>query len=328
GTGCRSRPRCGRTGTPPGAPASFTGAVGSYEISASVDTNYVSSSDPVTLTVVLSGQGNLDALPEPAWPDMPAWRMFDNRAETATYISDDKLSGTRTYQRVLIPEITGFLDVPPIEYGYFDPTEERYVVVSTQPMTVTVSLGAEASASNFAGAPAKLDVNRAESDIRHIKTSQSSLDLRSAPLTSRRLYWALWVLPAALLVASASWRFRERLLPGRGAVDQATIARDTALATLHDARQSGSDPFTASGDALIAYISARIERPASGLTHHEVSTLLTQADISSSLVQEIDALLNLTQDGRYGPAQIGESAEPALDQAERLIDELEWEFEQ
>ncbi|MCH8310067.1 MAG: protein BatD, partial [Chloroflexi bacterium] len=178
---------------PTGPPASFTGAVGSYEISASVDTNDITSSDSVTLTIILSGQGNLDALPEPAWPDMPGWRIFDNRADTATYISDGKLSGTRTYQRVLIPEITGFLDVPPIEYGYFDPTEERYVVVSTQPMTVTVSLGAEASASNFAGAPAKLDVNRAESDIRHIKTSQSSLDLGSAPLTSRRLYWALWV---------------------------------------------------------------------------------------------------------------------------------------
>ena len=313
---------------PPGAPASFTGAVGSYEISASVDTNYVSSSDPVTLTVVLSGQGNLDALPEPAWPDMPAWRVFDNRAETATFISDDKLSGTRTYQRVLIPEFTGFLDVPPIEYAYFDPTEERYLVVSTEPITVTVSLDAAASANNFTSAPAKLDVNRVESDIRHIRASESSLDVRSAPLTSRRLYWALWALPATLLVASAAWGFRQRALSGHGAVDPATLARDAALTALHGARQSGSDPFVASGDALIAYISARINRPASGLTHHEVSALLTQADISSSLVQEIDALLNLTQDGRYSPAQMGESAEPVLDQAERLIDELEWEFEQ
>jgi len=161
---------------PPGAPASFTGAVGSYDISASVDTNDISSSDPVTLTISLSGQGNLDALPEPAWPEMPGWRVFDNRADTATFISDGKMNGTRTYQRVLIPEITGVLDVPAVEYAYFDPTEEYYVIVSTEPITVAVSLDTTSSANDFPNQTAKLDVNRVDSDIRHIKTSPSSLD--------------------------------------------------------------------------------------------------------------------------------------------------------
>ena len=245
-----------------------------------------------------------------------------------SYNSAGTLSGARTYQRVLFPETTGFVDIPLVEYAYFDPTQERYLTISTEPIAVTVSLDSTTSANDFPNAPSKLEVSRLDSDIRHIKTSPSSLNLKSEPLTSRQLFWALWALPAVLLVASTAWRFRERLQPGHSAIDPATLARNSALNTLHEARHSDSDHFAASGDALIGYLSARLDRPTSSLAHDRVSSLLGQADISSGLTQEVDALLNLTQDGRYGPAQLGDSVEPILDRTERLIDELEWEFDQ
>ncbi|MDP6452041.1 MAG: BatD family protein [SAR202 cluster bacterium] len=313
---------------PSGAPPAFTGAVGSYQISASVDTTDISSTEPVTLTINLTGRGNLEALPEPAWPDMPGWRIFDNQTNTDTFNVGGALGGSRTYQRVLIPETTGFLNVPAVEYAYFDLTEERYLTIATQPIAVTVSLDTTAAAIDFPNALSALAIDQAGSDIRHIKPSPSSLAFKSEPLTSRRLYWVLWALPAVLLIASIGWRFRERLGPVRGEVDQAVIARETALTTLHNAQQSGSNPFAASEETLVGYLSTRLDRPVSGLTHQEISSLLVQANISANLAQEIEILLDLNQDGQYGPAQLGDSVEPVLDQTERLIDELEWEFEQ
>ncbi len=313
---------------PLGAPQSFTGAVGSYDISASVDTNDISSSEPVILTISVSGKGNLDVLPEPGWPDMPGWRVFDNPPDTVTYTTSGEFGGKRTYHRVLIPETSGFLNIPVVEYAFFDPKEERYRTISTRPIAVTVSLDATAQANGFPNAPAKLVIEQVDSDIRHIKSAPSSLSVRAEPLTSRRLYWALWASPIVLLVASAGWRFKERLLLGRGEVDNAAFARNTALSMLQYAKQSDSDHFAASEGALIAYLTTRLDRPTYGLTHDEVSSLLTQANISPSLAQEVVSLLNLTQDGRFGPAQLGDSVEGVLDQTERLIDELEWEFEQ
>jgi hypothetical protein len=313
---------------PPGAPASFTGAVGSYEISASVDVTNISSSDPATLTVKLSGEGNVDALPEPIWPDMPGWRVFENRAETGSFSINDKVAGRRTYERVLIPEVSGVLNIPSIEYAYFDPAQERYLTILTDPITVNVTLDTSVTANNFKNIPSTPNISLIESDIRHIKAAPATLDAKRTPLTSQQRYWALWALPALLIFASAGWGFKKHLQRGQQYVDQTTIARDTALTAIHVARQSDSDPFTASGDVLVTYLSTRFDRPASGLTHNDISALLTQADISSGLVQEVDALLNLTQEGRYGPTQSGETSEPILDQTERIIDELEWEFEQ
>ena len=259
---------------------------------------------------------------------MPGWRIFDNKTDTATLNVGGALGGSRTYQRVLIPETTGFLNVPAVEYAYFDLTEESYLTISTQPIAVTVSLDTTAAAIDFPNALSALAIDQAGSDIRHIKSSPSSLGFKSEPLTSRRLYWALWALPATLLIASVGWRFRERLQTARGDVDLAVIARETALTTLQNAKQSDSDPFAASEEALVAYLSSRLDRSISSLTHQEVSSMLVRARISASLVQEIETLLILNQDGQYGPAQLGDSAEPVLDQTERLIDELEWEFDQ
>jgi hypothetical protein len=313
---------------PPGAPSSFTGAVGSYEISASVDLTNISSSDPATLTVKLSGEGNVDALPEPSWPDMPGWRVFENRAETVSFATNDIVGGIRTYERVLIPEVSGVLNIPPIEYAYFDPAQERYLTISTDPITVNVTLDTSAAGNNFKNIPSTPNIALIESDIRHIKSAPTTLDAKRTPLTSQQRYWALWALPALLIFASVGWGFKTRLQRGQQYVDQETIARETALTAIHVARQSDSDPFTASGEVLAAYLSTRFDRPASGLTHNDICALLTEADISSGLVQEVEALLNLTQEGRYGPTQTGEASEPILDQTERIIDELEWEFEQ
>jgi hypothetical protein len=313
---------------PPGAPSSFTGAVGSYEISASVDLTNISSSDPATLTIKLSGEGNIDTLPEPIWPDMPGWRVFENRAETVSFVTNDKVGGIRTYERVLIPEVSGVLNIPSIEYAYFDPAQERYLTIFTDPIAVNVTLDTSVTANNFKNIPSTPNISLVESDIRHIKSAPATLDAKRTPLTSQQLYWALWALPALLIFASAGWGFKKRLQQGRQYVDQATIARDIAMTAINVARESNSDPFTASGEVLTAYLSTRLDRPASGLTHNDISALLTEADISSGLVQEVDALLNLIQEGRYGPTQSGATSEPIFDQTEQIIDELEWEFEQ
>ena len=53
---------------PPVAPARFTGAVGRFDISAEVDAATGRVNEPVQLTVRVSGEGNIEALPDPAWP--------------------------------------------------------------------------------------------------------------------------------------------------------------------------------------------------------------------------------------------------------------------
>ena len=73
---------------PEGAPPSFSGAVGQFELAAETDTTETVVNDTVTIKLILSGSGNLETMGDPQWPDMPGWRAFDSQATTESYIED------------------------------------------------------------------------------------------------------------------------------------------------------------------------------------------------------------------------------------------------
>ncbi|MDE2718155.1 MAG: BatD family protein, partial [Chloroflexota bacterium] len=106
---------------PAGAPAGFTGAVGKFNISADVEDTDGKVNEPVQLTVRVVGEGNIDSLPDPAWPDFDDWRVFESPSDTSSRLIDGRFVGTRTYNSVLVPQKAGLLTVPEIGYTYYDP---------------------------------------------------------------------------------------------------------------------------------------------------------------------------------------------------------------
>ena len=123
---------------PPNEPDAFTGAVGRYSMDAEIDAYTVDLGEPVTLTLTVSGEGNMESLPAPIWPDIPGWRAFDNDAPYQMSITDGKVQGARKFQRVLIPNASGSHLFPPIEYAYFDPYIEEYVTLTSRSLQVEV----------------------------------------------------------------------------------------------------------------------------------------------------------------------------------------------
>ena len=73
---------------PANAPASFTGAVGNFDIAAEVDSTDGKVGEPVTQRVTVVGQGNVETVDDPVWPDAAGWRVFDSQAQTETDVRD------------------------------------------------------------------------------------------------------------------------------------------------------------------------------------------------------------------------------------------------
>ena len=124
---------------PAGAPAGFAGAVGRFNISAQVDTTSTSTGEPVQLTVVVSGEGNIEALPDPDWPDFDGWRVVESPVSTETQVVAGRVTGSRTYGIALIPQRAGDLSISEIGYTHFDPETGEYARAATDPVTVSVA---------------------------------------------------------------------------------------------------------------------------------------------------------------------------------------------
>ena len=283
---------------PPGAPADFSGAVGRFSISGRTNSASGAVNEPLTITVNLTGEGNFDLLPDPAWPDMPGWRTFDATPKTISRIDDGLLIGRRTYERTLVPREAGDFTIPPVSFTYFDPSKDRYETISTDPIPVAVAEGTAPPPPDTTGD----SVERQATDIRHIKPAPGSLAVASDPLHERGIYWAAAAIPAIVLAAAIGWR---RMKVAASRTSPSDRAHRRARRMLRMARKAGSDPYVAAGDALAAYIGDKLGQPLSGLTHDALSRLLLSRGADPDLVDRVEACLNASEGGRFAPGNEG-----------------------
>ena len=307
---------------PPGAPAAFSGAVGQFSISARTNTESGAVSEPLVLTVNLTGEGNFELLPDPAWPDMPGWRTFDATPKTRTEIDDGVVYGRRTYQRTLVPRQAGEFTIPPVSFTHFDPSKESYETVSTEPIPVTV---AEGTAPPFQPDADRDSVERLATNIRHIKPAPGSLAVASDPVHQRGLYWAAAALPALVLAGAVGWR-RAKVAASR--VSPSDRAHRRARRMLRSARKAGSDPYVSSGEALAAYIGDKLGQPLSGLTHDALARLLLSRGADQDLVDRVEDCLNASEGGRFAPGNDGTgSGTDLVRETSDVLSELEKQLE-
>jgi BatD DUF11 like domain len=124
---------------PPGSPGSFNGAVGQFTLASKVVPATAAIGEPITWTLTLAGTGN--------WPDIPGlparevskdFQVVQPQAKRTP--TEGKLfDSTLTEDVVLVPTRAGSYTLGPVTYSYFDPKSSRYVSVTTDEVTVTVT---------------------------------------------------------------------------------------------------------------------------------------------------------------------------------------------
>jgi len=210
-----------------GRPASFSGAVGDFSVTATADRTEVHANEAVNLKVLVQGKGNVAAIGEPKakWPDTV--ELYDSKGSAKS----NRGVGEKLFEMVLIPRAEGKVSLPGLEFSFFDPNQKKFVTRSTEPIELNVlaplpgsqaaqpARGATATAQTpvSGGAPktpATPDVARPET-LRYLKNPGDSADYLS--ILGQPLWrWLYWLAGAAFL-ALAGWVIRDLLvLRGQG----------------------------------------------------------------------------------------------------------------
>ena len=303
-------------------PDRFTGGVGRFEISASADAAEGNLNEPVTLTVRISGEGNIEALPDPEWPDFAGWRVIESPVSVESQVVAGQITGSRTYEIVLVAEQAGGLTIPEIRYPHFDPSLERYVEVATAP--VAVSIGDVAGAPVVPSLPAVEDAEEEVLEVRPIKAVPPSLRQPGTELADSPVYWTAWAIPPLVVVGTVAWRRRRASQEAARAEGLRNNALPNARAALARAVNSGSDPRVAASQALLSYLSARLEMQGSGMTREALLRRLREARVGSDLEDRVGEVLTEGESARYTPpAGSPGGAGNYPDHVSQLLDELE-----
>ncbi len=123
----------------PKSPDNFSGAVGEFSISASLDKDKVKAGEAATLKVQITGKGNLSAVDSLNMPEIKDSRVYQSSLKDAQSIEGDKVISSKQFEFIIIPNKQGRLEIPSIDFVYFSPEERQYKKVSTKPLFIDVS---------------------------------------------------------------------------------------------------------------------------------------------------------------------------------------------
>lgn len=132
-------------------PSSFTGAVGSYEVTAQIDGNQIPVNQPFSYKIRFEGQGNAKAIELPAieWP--AGIEMYDSKNESRFFKDGNSF---KQFEVLLIPRKEGPMEIPGVQFSFFNPKTGKYEQRSTQPVKMTFlppKEGSPAASNTFLG---------------------------------------------------------------------------------------------------------------------------------------------------------------------------------
>ena len=310
-----------------GVPGSFGGAVGAYEMRMEADRTRVKQGDPITLTITISGRGNVNTVSAPVFPDLPGMRSYDSGSQVHSAGSASGLSGEKVFERVVVPEVSGAFSVGPVEFSYFDPAEGRFRTLAAGPIEVSVAPG-PVSIGPEPELPEKHEVRVLSRDILHIHTGRP--DLRPAAHPLHRSTWFLLLQLAPLVAYIAALGYRRHTERLSADVGYARLKRADRMARrrLSTAREHLNDPdalgfYSALEKATRDFVGDKFNLAATGMTYDGMEKDLQSRGVPYSLIQELSEVLQECDRARFCPAEAGSAARKiSLKKAEGVIARL------
>ena len=298
-----------------GKPDTFAGAVGSYKFTSSIDKSELSTNEAVTITLTVSGSGNIELLqmPEPVFP--PDFEVYDPKISTSTDVNAQGITGTKKAEYLAIPRRAGSFSIPPVEFSYFNPATETYQTLLSEPYELSVRKGKDSDGDGGGVyASNQEDIKYLGSDVRHIMNDGAQLKPSHSSFFASATYFAILL---GLLVA-----FIVLLLVLK---KHAEMAKDTAAnrnrkadkvargrlksAYQHLKAKDQEKFYVEMSQALWGYIADKLGIERSKLSMDTVSEAMKEKNVPDELTQQFVDTLNYCDFARFAPG----SAEEKMD---------------
>ena len=151
-------------------PGSFTGAVGSFKITTSIDRDSTYVNEAITFRVSVVGTGNLGLFTLPKFNFSDQIDQFPPKEDFEKNVFRDALSGTMSWEYILVPRISGKISIPPVAMTYFDPNIEKWKKISSGSTIIPV-IKIKGRIFDNSGL-SKKEVELLERDINYISTNK------------------------------------------------------------------------------------------------------------------------------------------------------------
>jgi hypothetical protein len=299
-----------------GRPASFQGAVGSFRLSASIDRDKVKQNEPITLKMTIEGEGNIETITRPKLPALTGFKTYDADTNSKLFQKENVIGGTKSFEVVFIPKEDGKAFIPPLDFSYFDPRQEKYVSLQTPNFPIQVERSEQAfqMPQELAGNSIfQKKVKSEGKDIRYIDGKYS--DVSPAEIADRVyevLVWSDLLLFVLLFVLWMKDR-QDRLFSKDQALRRRKTARAAAAMNMNKLKKLGRSSkeedvaafFVELEKAMTQYIADKWNLSTYGVTRRDLEeTLTAHFGKEDTHLRDVFELYHLCDESHFGKGSI------------------------
>lgn len=291
-------------------PLGFSGTVGNITMSTFLSADTVNANDAITYKVTFEGNGNLKLMQAPS-VDFPLdFEAYDPKESRNVNITERGLSGSVSFEYVVIPRYSGDYKIPAVRYSYFDPKTNSYKTILGKEYLIHVRKGVEkgkVSGNNgVVQSFKKEDIRQVGADIRYLKSGDLGLKVKGVQFFGTFNYWLALLIPAFLFIVGIFVN-RQRIKANTDTVriknrTATKMARKRLKLAAHAMKKHNAELFYDEIlKALWGYMSYKLNIDQAELNRDNISDILVHKYVTDEQVKEFIAVLDICEYARYAP---------------------------
>ena len=308
-------------------PIGFTGAVGSFDLSYSLNKKVLKASESFQATLKVSGRGNLKLFGLPKITVPATLEIYEPEHTESIKTNLLGMQGSIQDTYTIVPEFQGNYPIPGVSFSYFDPNKESYVTLSSKEYMVNVNEGPLAGKSpkgQIVSNLLKPNLNDKQFNFIALETDLQPI-IKSQSFFGKRNFYLMIFGPFVFLLLFTIW-FKTK---STRKIDPQTERQKTAnrlvkkyLSSAKKALRKKEAFYESLERALHNYLKAKLRIVTSEFSKDRITSLLKGKKVEINLIKEFVALLSDCEAARYAPTTSVRMQED-FDRASKLISRMD-----
>lgn len=290
------------TPLPTPKPATFSGAVGSFTLSATVNpTSSYKTLEAATYTYTVRGSGNIKYIKAPQIDFPSQFDVYDPQTKNNAKPSGNSVAGAISYEYTFIPQFVGKYTIPQVQFTYFNPEQKKYVTLHTEQYDISVAKGKGGTGARKDGG-----IQQKNTDILHIKTGDLHLHKKQSLYVDLFTYWLWYIIPTLATVALLYYYRKQIKQRSNLQLMKSKRAKKVAWKRLKLAgkylKANDSNHFYAEMlKAVWGYLSDKLAIPVSELNRDNIKAELLDYGVEETEIDALIAQLDKCEFAQYTP---------------------------
>ncbi len=305
-------------------PVNFNGAVGQFTFASKIDRTKLKANEALTLTITISGQGNIELVEPPKVQFPPDFETYDPKVTTRIRTNSGGISGYKKIEYLAIPRNPGDFTIPPVQFSFFNPKDEKYYTYSSDEYKIHVEKGTGGGSGVIYSSSAQEDIHYIGKDIHHIKTGKVEWQEKDKFFFGSKTFYILLVLPLILFLLAALIKAYRKKHQSNYDLLRNKKATKIAKSRLHKAeklKKQGKDKefYDEIAQALWGYISDKFNISRAELSIDTVKEKLNEKGVEEEVTNNFIKTLNDIEFARFAPGDVAGKMENIYDEALNAI---------